>query len=310
MGEVSTLAGLSARIRESAVRLRELGFPRPDAGLVLGTGLGQLGRVIEPLAEVSYAEIPHFPSSTVESHAGKLLAGVLGGVVVVAMQGRLHMYEGYSLQEVTFPVRVMRALGAEVLIVSNAAGGLNPLYVAGDLMLIDDHINLMGDNPLRGPNDDALGPRFPDLSEAYDRRLAEVAERVALAEGIRLRRGVYAAVCGPALETRAEYRFLRWAGADAVGMSTVPEAIVANHGGMRVLGVSVITDLCLPDALEPVDIAQILRVAGEAEPRLSRLVEGTLRQLGASALGEDGIPGGGSTGSSAGKSSARRDRWP
>jgi purine-nucleoside phosphorylase len=272
-------SGLSARIEESAARLRESGFPSPRVAMILGTGLGRLGELIEPVAEIPYDEIPHFPRSTVESHAGKLIAGELAGRTVVAMQGRLHMYEGYTLQEVTFPVRVMRALGAEILVLSNAAGGLNPLFAAGDLMLIDDHINFMGDNPLRGPNEETLGPRFPDMSEAYDRGLAALAERVALAGGLRLQRGVYAALCGPALETRAEYRFLRAAGADAVGMSTVPETIVANHAGMRVLALSVITDMCLPDALHAVDIAQILRVAGEAEPRLARLVELVLRAI-------------------------------
>jgi purine-nucleoside phosphorylase len=204
---------------------------------------------------------------------------MLGGVTVVAMQGRVHMYEGYSLREVTFPVRVMRALGAEILILSNAAGGLNPFFGLGDLMLVDDHINLMGENPLRGPNDERLGPRFPDMSEAYDRALLDLAGRVALEERIVTRRGVLAGLCGPALETRAEYRFLRFAGADAVTMSSVPEAIVGVHGGMRVLGISVITDLCLPDALEPVDIAKVIRVANEAEPRLSRLVEAVLSKI-------------------------------
>ena len=274
---------LAARIQESTAALHARGFSRPFAGLILGTGLGRLGGALAVHAEMPYAEIPHFPRSTAVGHAGRLISGTMGGQPIVAMQGRLHMYEGYSLQDVTFPVRVMRALGAEVMVVSNAAGGLNPLFATGDLMLIDDHINLMGDNPLRGPNDDALGPRFPDLSEAYDRALLVAAERVALGHRIPLRRGVYAAVCGPALETRAEYRFLRAAGADAVGMSTVPETIVARHAGLRVLGLSVITDMCLPDTLHPVDVAEILRVAGEAEPRLTRLVELTLREIGGAA---------------------------
>jgi purine-nucleoside phosphorylase len=267
------------RIQESAAALSDRGFPRPRAGLILGTGLGRLGESIRLAAEAPFGEIPHFGRSTVESHAGRLLAGELGGVDVVAMQGRLHMYEGYSLRDVTFPVRVMRALGAEILILSNAAGGLDPLFRLGDLMLIDDHINLMGDNPLRGPNDERLGPRFPDMSEPYDRQLLDRAARVGLDERIPLRRGVLAALCGPALETRAEYRFLRFAGADAVTMSSVPETIVGVHGGLRVLGISVITDLCLPDALEPVDIARVIRVANEAEPRLSRLVERVLASL-------------------------------
>jgi purine-nucleoside phosphorylase len=271
------VAGLGERIQESVDCLRRTGFGRPLVGMVLGTGLGRLGEAIQRIAELSYEDVPHFPRSTVETHAGRLVFGALGGQKVVAMQGRFHMYEGYTLQEVTFPVRVMRALGAEILVLSNAAGGLNPLFSLGDLMLIDDHINLMGDNPLRGPNDDALGPRFPDMSEPYDRQLIAAVERVALAERIRLQRGVYVAVCGPQLETRAEYRFLRWAGADAVGMSTVPETIVARHGGMRVLAISVITDMCLPDALETADIAKIIRVAEEAEPRLARLIELTLQ---------------------------------
>jgi purine-nucleoside phosphorylase len=291
---------LGERIRESVEYLRAKGVIRPFAGLILGTGLGRLAESLQPEVQavrdsraeagagdasavgrrpagIAYDEIPHFPRSTVESHAGRLLTGVLGGHPVVAMQGRLHYYEGYSLEEVTYPVRVMRALGAELLILSNAAGGLNPLYELGDLMLIDDHINLMGENPLRGPNDETLGPRFPDLSQAYDRGLIATAERVALEQGLRVRRGVYVAVAGPMLETRAEYRFLRMAGADAVGMSTVPEVIVANHAGMRVLAISVITDRCLPDALEPVSVPEIIRIAGEAEPRLARLVECTLR---------------------------------
>lgn len=285
-------SGLLSRIEEAAGRLRELGFGQPVAGLILGTGLGRLGESVELVAEAAFDEVPHFPRATVETHAGRMIAGSLAGTPVVAMQGRFHMYEGYSLLEVTFPVRVMRALGAEVLVLSNAAGGLNPLYTTGDLMLIDDHINLMGDNPLRGPNEDALGPRFPDMSQVYDRALIRAAERVALREAIALRRGVYVALSGPALETPAEYRFLRWAGADAVGMSTVPEAIVAVHGGMRVLGISVITDMCLPDALKPVVIEEVIRVAQEAEPQLARLVSLTVaeaardRELAATSLHE------------------------
>jgi purine-nucleoside phosphorylase len=215
----------------------------------------------------------------VESHAGRLLCGTLGGKTVVAMEGRFHRYEGYSLQEVTFPVRVLRALGAETLVVSNACGGMNPLWAAGDLMLIADHINMLGDNPLIGPNDDSLGPRFPDMSDPYDARLRELARAVALEQRIVLREGVYVAVPGPNLETRAEYRFLRAVGADVVGMSTVPEVIVAVHGGMRVLGVSIITDLCLPDALEPATLGKIIAVANRAEPQLTALVRGVLERL-------------------------------
>jgi len=267
------------RIGAAVQAIRERFPDRPGVALVLGTGLGALARRIETRVVVDYADIPGMPLSTVESHAGRLLCGTLSGRTVVAMQGRLHRYEGYSLQEVTFPIRVLRALGAETLVVANACGGLHPLWNPGDLMLIADHINLLGDNPLIGPNDDSLGPRFPDMSDPYDSRLRELARQVALDQRITLREGVYVAVSGPNLETRAEYRFLRAIGADAVGMSTVPEVIVAVHGGMRVLGVSVITDRCLPDALEPVSVDTIIGVAGGAEPKLTALVGGVLERL-------------------------------
>jgi purine-nucleoside phosphorylase len=273
--------GLHARERieacAQAVRKR-FGTP-PDAAIILGTGLGALADEMDVEATISYKDLPNFPLSTVESHSGRLLCGTLAGMTVVAMQGRFHRYEGYSLQQVTFPVRVLRALGAETLVVSNACGGMHPLWAPGDLMLIADHLNLLGDNPLIGPNDDALGPRFPDMSEPYDRVLREKARAVALANGITLREGVYAAVQGPNLETRAEYRFLRSVGADVVGMSTVPEVIVARHGGMRVLGLSIITDQCLPDALEPATVQQIIAVAREAEPTLTAVVRGVLQEL-------------------------------
>jgi purine-nucleoside phosphorylase len=252
---------------------------RPDAAIILGTGLGKLAHEIRSEVVIEYADIPGFPLSTVESHAGRLLCGTLGGKTVVAMQGRFHRYEGYSLQQVTFPVRVMRALGAETLIVSNACGGLNPLWKAGDLVLIADHINLLGDSPLIGPNDDRLGPRFPDLSTPYDERLRALARDVAAKRGIALREGVYVAVAGPNLETRAEYRFLRAIGADVVGMSTVPEVLVAVHAGMRVLGLSIITDMCLPDALEPATVEKIIAVANRTEPMLTDLVCGVLEAL-------------------------------
>src|SRR5262249_32133501 len=226
---------------------------------------------IENPVVIPYEDIPGFPASTVESHAGRLLCGTLGARTVVAMQGRFHRYEGYTLQQVTFPVRVLRALGADTLIVSNACGGLNPLWSAGDLMLIADHINLLGDSPLVGPNDDRLGPRFPDLSQAYDAELRSLAREVAARAHVALREGVYVAVTGPNLETRAEYRFLRAIGADVVGMSTVPEVLVAVHAGMRVLGLSIVTDMCLPDALEPATVERILAVAGGAEPKLTGL---------------------------------------
>jgi purine-nucleoside phosphorylase len=266
-------------VEEAAAVVRARFGARPDAAIILGTGLGRLAAELEADVVLDYADIPGFPLSTVESHAGRLLCGTLGGKSVVAMQGRFHRYEGYSLQQVTFPVRVMRALGAETLIVSNACGGLNPLWSAGDLMLIADHINLLGDSPLIGPNDDRLGPRFPDLSAPYDSRLRARARDVAADAKIALREGVYVAVSGPNLETRAEYRFLRAIGADVVGMSTVPEVIVAIHAGMRVLGLSIVTDMCLPDALEPATIERIIAVANRAEPMLADVVRGVLGRL-------------------------------
>lgn len=267
------------KIREAADFVRARADLRPEVGIILGTGLGHLARKIETIGEIPYPEIPHFVSSTVETHSGKLLLGTLSGKKVVAMQGRFHFYEGYSMQQITFPVRVMKALGAETLLVSNACGGMNPQWDRGDLMLIEDHINLLGANPLIGPNDERLGPRFPDMSAPYDRKLMSLASATAVEEKIVLRKGIYVAVPGPNLETRAEYRFLRGIGADVVGMSTVPEVIAAVHAGMRVLGISIITDLCLPDALEPADIAEIIAVAGEAEPRMTRLIECLLAKI-------------------------------
>lgn len=263
-------------VEQAASAVRDRFDRTPEVAIILGTGLGRLGAEIDTAVSIEYADIPNFPLSTVESHAGRLLCGTLAGKTVIAMQGRFHRYEGYSLQQVTFPVRVLRALGAKTLVVSNACGGMNPLWKAGDLMLIADHINLLGDNPLVGPNDDRLGPRFPDMSDAYDARLRAVAREVALDHGIPLREGVYVAVTGPNLETRAEYRFLRTIGADVVGMSTVPEVIVAVHAGMRVLGLSIITDMCLPDHLEPATVEKIIAVANGAEPKLTRLVTAVL----------------------------------
>ncbi|HEX2202060.1 MAG TPA: purine-nucleoside phosphorylase [Longimicrobium sp.] len=270
---------LSGRIAEAVEALRGRSALQPEVAVILGTGLGALADRIEVETAVPYEEIPHFPLSTVESHTGRLLFGRLGGKPVVAMQGRFHRYEGYTLQQVTFPVRVMRALGAGTLVVSNACGGMNPLWAPGDLVLLADHINLLGDSPLVGPNDDALGPRFPDMSAPYDPALQDLAREVALAGKIPLRTGVYVAVPGPNLETRAEYRMLRTLGADVVGMSTVPEVIVARHGGMRVLGISIITDACFPDALEVADITRIIATARGAEPNLTRLVEGVVARL-------------------------------
>jgi purine-nucleoside phosphorylase len=256
------------------VRSRWKGAPR--VGLVLGTGLGALAREIDAEAMIAYPEIPFFPRSTVESHKGQLVCGRLAGQSVIAMEGRFHLYEGYSPWQVTFPIRVMKELGCELLIVSNAAGGLNPLHNKGDLIVIEDHINLMALNPLVGPNDDRLGPRFPDLIEPYNRQLQDLAMKMALEQNIIAHRGVYVAVVGPNLETRAEYRFLRAIGADVVGMSTVPEVLVAVHAGMKVLGFSIVTDMCLPDALHPVQIEDIIAVANEAEAKLRSIVRRVL----------------------------------
>ena len=263
----------------AAERVRERFGRTPDAAIVLGTGLGGLAAEIEAEVTIPYSDIPGFPLSTVESHAGRLLCGTLGGRNVVAMQGRFHRYEGYTLRQVTFPVRVLRALGAQTLIVSNAAGVMDPFWNPGEVMLIADHINMLGDNPLIGPNDDRLGVRFPDMSAPYDAELRALARQVALEQGIALREGVYVAITGPALETRAEYRMLRTLGADVVGMSTVPEVIVAVHAGMRVLGFSIMTDKCLPDALEPVTLETIIANAGRAEPTLTALVRGVLERM-------------------------------
>lgn len=281
---------LLRRIEEAAGRLREVRQHSPAIGIILGTGLGSLAERIEVEARLPYDQIPHFPVASVEGHAGEFLFGRIGGVECAILSGRTHYYEGCSMREVTFPVRVLRALGATHLVVSNAVGGLNPLFSLGDLFLTVDHINLMGDNPLIGPNHEELGVRFPDMSEPYDRELARLASRVALEERITLRQGVFVAVAGPNLETRAEYRMLRLLGADVVGMSLIPEAIVAAHARMKVLAVSVITDMGLPDALEPVDIDRILRVAAEAEPRLTRLVVRTIESLGGAGVREGDRP--------------------
>jgi len=274
-----TYPNLTRSIEEAVTAIRRHTDLAPDVGIILGTGLGGLAEVIEVESAVPYDTIPGFPVSTVESHAGRLLLGRLAGRSVVAMEGRFHRYEGYGLDEVTFPVRVMRALGAEDLLVSNACGGMHPLWPAGDLVLIADHINLLGDNPLIGINDEALGPRFPDMSEPYDAGLRAIARDAAAELQVSLREGVYVAVPGPNLETPAEYRMLRTIGGDVVGMSTVPEVIVANHAGMRVLGVSIITDQCLPDALEAVSLERIIAVAKKAEPSLTRLITRVVERL-------------------------------
>jgi purine-nucleoside phosphorylase len=266
-------------IERAAAAVRARFSEAPDVGIILGTGLGALAREIQTRATIDYPSIPGFPTSTVESHAGRLLCGTLGGKTVVAMQGRFHRYEGYSLQQVTFPVRVLKALGAKSLIVSNACGGMNPGWNAGDLMLITDHINLLGDNPLIGPNDDRLGARFPDMSAPYDAGLSDIARSVAREKGVTLREGVYVAVAGPNLETRAEYGMLRALGADVVGMSTVPEVIVAVHAGLRVLGLSIITDMCIPETLEPASLEKIIAMANRAEPNLTAVVRGVLERM-------------------------------
>jgi purine-nucleoside phosphorylase len=274
-----TVAPLFDRVETAAGVIRKRSSLSPDAAIILGTGLGGLAERIDVEVSIPYEQIPGFALSTVETHAGRLLLGRLGKRSVVAMQGRFHRYEGYGLAEVTFPVRVLHALGARSLMVSNACGGMNPLWAPGDLVLLSDHINLLGDNPLVGSNDERLGPRFPDMSAPYDSDLRALARATALDLGIVLREGVYVAVPGPSLETRAEYRMLRAMGADVVGMSTVPEVIVANHAGMRTLGISIITDQCLPDALEPADIGRIIATAGRAEPSLTRLISALVERL-------------------------------
>lgn len=268
---------LYAQIEAAADAIRKAWKPKPHAGLILGTGLGNLADQIDVDASLDYEEIPHFLKSTAVGHRGRLVCGHLDGIPVVAMEGRFHQYEGYSLKQITLPVRVMKALEAKLLIVSQAVGGMNPYYRAGDVMIIDDHINLMGDNPLVGVNDDRLGPRFPDMSAPYDLRLIDKGLEIARQANFVAHRGVTVAVTGPNLETRAEYRFLRGIGADVVGMSTVPEVIVAVHCGLRVFGLSVVTDMCLPDALEPADVAKIIAVANSAEPKLRALVRGILK---------------------------------
>ena len=267
------------QIEQAVSAIRDRYAEKPRAGVILGTGLGGVAASIESATRIDYVDIPHFPRSTSIGHAGQLVCGTLRGTRVVAMEGRFHAYEGYTLEQITFPVRVMKALGAETLIVSNACGGMNPTYALGDIMVIDDHINLMGGNPLVGVNDDRLGPRFPDMYRPYDFEFIEQARwRSPVRENFAAHRGVYVGVLGPNLETRAEYRFLRAIGADVVGMSTVPEVIVAVHCGLRVLGLSIVTDLCLPDALKPVNIAEILDTAAKAEPKLTKIVLGILER--------------------------------
>lgn len=267
---------LYEEIETAAAAIHEHWPRRPHAGIILGTGLGNLVEEIDVEVALDYEQIPHFVNSTAVSHRGRLVCGLLRNVPVMVMEGRLHMYEGYSLRQITLPVRVMKAAGAELLVVSNASGGMNPHYRCGDIIVIEDHINLMGDNPLIGVNDDRLGPRFPDMSQPYDQKLIDRTLEIARRENIVAHKGIFVAVAGPNLETRAEYRFLRTIGADIVGMSTVPEVIVATHAGLRVLGLSIVTDMCLPDALQPANIEHIIGIANEAQPRLTRLVTNVL----------------------------------
>lgn len=258
---------------------RKIGDFEPEVGIILGTGLGGLVEDIEVTHKLMYSNIPNFPISTLEFHSGRLIFGTLSGKRVVAMQGRLHYYEGYDMQQITFPVRVMKMLGISKLIVSNASGALNPDFRKGDLMIIDDHINFQSDNPLRGRNSDSLGPRFPDMSEPYNKKLVAVGMEIAKMNNIRCHTGVYVAVNGPNLETRAEYRFLRTIGGDAVGMSTVPEVIVANHMGLPVFAISVLTDEGFPDTLQAVSVEEIIKTATEAEPKMTTILKGLLLQL-------------------------------
>ncbi len=270
---------LMKKIEESVKVIKAKSNNTLPSGIILGTGLGGLVKDIEIEHEINYQDIPHFPLSTVESHTGKLILGKINGKNVVAMQGRFHFYEGYSMQQITYPVRVMKFLGVTTLLVSNACGGMNPIYKKGDIMIMQDHINLIGDNPLIGKNYDELGPRFPDMSEPYDLELIQLAEEIALKNAIKVQKGVYVAVAGPNLETKAEYRFLRATGADVVGMSTVPENIVANHMGIKVLGMSIITDECFPDSLKPVNVQEIIETAMTAEPKMTTIMKEVIGRI-------------------------------
>jgi len=273
------MSELREAIEKAVQMIRGHSSLKPDVAIILGTGLGGLAKEIAIESEIPYEKIPGFPLSTVEFHAGKLLLGTASGKQIIAMQGRFHTYEGYTHQQIAFPVRVMKFLGAKYLIISNVAGGLNPVLKKGDIMIIQDHINLLGGNPLVGRNDEAIGPRFPDMSEPYNRSLIVLAERIAQREQIRVKKGVYAAMTGPSLETAAEYRMLNILGADAIGMSTVPEVIAGVHSGMKILGLSVITDLCDPDTLQPANIIEIVRIAGETEPKLTHLIKLVIQEL-------------------------------
>lgn len=273
------MSELKNKITETLEVIRKVTKENFHVGIILGTGLGGLVKEINIANEINYSDLPHFPLSTVESHEGKLIFGKINGKNVVAMQGRFHYYEGYTMQQITYPVRVMKFLGVETLLVSNACGGMNPQFRRGDIMLMTDHINLLGDNPLIGKNEEELGPRFPDMSEPYSNELISLAESIAVENKIKVQKGVYVSVPGPNLETRAEYRFLRATGADVVGMSTIPENIVANHMGMKVLGISIITDECFPDSLKPVNVEEIIAAAMKAEPKMTLIMKEVIKKL-------------------------------
>lgn len=273
------MENLLQKIDETLEVLRKSVKDEYSVGIILGTGLGGLVKEIAIDYEIDYARLPHFPLSTVESHKGKLIFGTIGDKKVVAMQGRFHYYEGYTMQQIVYPVRVMKFLGVKTLLVSNACGGMNPYFRRGDVMIMTDHINLLGDNPLIGRNYDELGPRFPDMSEAYSNKLINLAEEVAVEKKIKVQKGVYVAVPGPNLETKAEYRFLRGIGADVVGMSTIPENIAANHMGMEVLGFSIVTDECFPDSFQPVNVTEIIAAAMEAEPKMTLIMKEVIKRI-------------------------------
>lgn len=273
------MSTLKQKIEETLAVIRNYTKENYPIGIILGTGLGGLVNEININHKIDYADLPHFPLSTVESHHGKLIFGTIAGKNIVAMQGRFHFYEGYAMQQITYPVRVMKFLGVKTLLVSNACGGMNPQYRKGDIMLMVDHINLLGDNPLIGKNEDELGPRFPDMSEPYSLKLIRIAENVAIENNIKVQKGVYVAVPGPNLETKAEYKFLRETGADVVGMSTIPENIVANHMGIKVLGISIITDECFPETLKPINVEEIIATAMKAEPNMTLIMKEVIKKL-------------------------------
>ena len=273
------MTALKQKIEETLSVIRSHTKDDYPIGIILGTGLGGLVKEINVQHKIDYSDLPHFPLSTVESHHGNLIFGSIADKKVVAMQGRFHYYEGYTMQQITYPVRVMKFLGVKTLLVSNACGGMNPSYRKGDIMLMADHINLLGDNPLIGPNEDELGPRFPDMSEPYSKELINLAEKAASENKIKVQKGIYVAVPGPNLETKAEYKFLRETGADVVGMSTIPENIVANHMGMKVMGISIVTDECFPETLKPVNVEEIIATAMAAEPKMTLIMKEVIKRL-------------------------------